>query len=158
MDDLTAGIRAQDRYVMIMVILGIAVCVVIMGLFLMNLSAKPPVVTHESYWILESYRDSTGILLPVIDGTEITAQFGNDGNLSGTSGCNTYSAAYLIYGKQIAVTPPVSTHQSCSAPGIMQQESAFLTDLPRAAYLQTGGNGMKVLNNESKILLTFHPA
>jgi heat shock protein HslJ len=141
---------------MILAIFAIAVGMAFLAIFLFTISAKPPVVTQDSYWILESYHDATGILIPVIDNTEVTARFGDDGILSGTAGCNRYSAAYLVRGKQLAITPPrVQTQLSCLVPGIMEQESAFLADLPSAASLQTGGTKMKVLNNESRVILSF---
>jgi heat shock protein HslJ len=154
-DDITVGSLTKTNPLTILALIAVAVGVVVLIIFLYYLPSKPLVVTHDSDWVLESYRDSTGILLPVIDGTEITARFGNNGNLSGRSGCNDYSAAYLIMGKQIVVSSPAQTRMLCGAPGIMQQESAFLADLPTAAYLQTGGTGMKILNNQSKIMLTF---
>lgn len=162
MADLPAGTGTRSRYVTMLAILAIALAVVLLVLFLFTLSVKPPAVPRDSYWTLESYRDSTGILIPVIDGSGITARFGGDGMLSGTAGCNRYAAAYLVYGdkgRQLAIVPPqLQTRLSCPAPGIMQQESAFLADLPYAAFLQTGGTGLKVLNNESEVILTFRPA
>jgi heat shock protein HslJ len=152
----TAGTDTGNRYVKILAILILAVSVVILAIFLFTISVKQPEVTQDSYWVLESYRDSTGILIPVIDNTGITGRFGGDGILSGTSGCNNYSTAYLVQGKKIAIVPPrLQTQLLCPAPGIMQQESAFLADLSSASYLQTGGTGMKVLNNESRVILSF---
>ena len=152
----TAGTGTRNWHVVILIFLILAVSVAILAIFLFTISVKPPVVTQDSFWVLESYRDSTGILIPVIDNAGITARFGGDGILSGTSGCNRYSAAYLVQGKQIAIVPPrLQTQLLCPTPGIMQQESAFLADLSSASYLQTGGTGMKVLNNESRVILSF---
>jgi len=152
----TAGTGTRNRHVTIIAILILAVSVAILAIFLFTISVIPPAVTQDSYWVLESYRDSTGILIPVIDNTGITAQFGGDGILSGTSGCNRYSTAYLVQGKKIAIVPPrLQTQQLCPTPGIMQQESALLADLSSASYLQTGGIAMKVLNNESRVILSF---
>ena len=158
MADDPDGIWTTNRPIMILAALALVVGVAFLIIFLFSLTAKPPVVTHDSDWSLESYQDSTGILIPVIDNTEITARFSTDGNLSGTAGCNSYSAVYLLYGKQIAITPPVQTKKSCTAPGIIQQETAFLADLSHAASLQKGGTGMKILNNESRVILIFRQA
>ena len=153
--DGPAGIWTTNRPILILAALALVVGIAFLIIFFFSLTAKPPVVTHDSDWILESYQDSTGILIPVIDTTDVIVRFSNDGNLSGTAGCNTFSAIYIQYGKQIAITPPVQTRLSCPAPGIMQQESAFLSDLSHAASLQKGGTGMKVLNNESRVILIF---
>lgn len=155
MADFNAINPTKNRPLKILALIAIVVGVVVLVIFLINFTTKPPLVVHDSDWVLESYRDSTGVLIPVIGGTDITARFSNTGILSGRSGCNNYSAAYLIVGKQIVVSPPSQTIMHCPLPGIMQQESAFLADLPKAAFLETGGNGMKILNNQSKVILTL---
>lgn len=158
MEEPPANTLPDNRYISILLIVGLAVCVVFLFLFLTNLSPTPPEVARETSWILESYADSTGILIPVIGGSDITTRFSTNGTLSGTSGCNAYTAAYLVSGKKIAITPAVRTRLTCAEPGIMPQESAFLTDLPRAAFIQTGGEGMKLLDNESRVILAYRLA
>lgn len=159
MADTPAVPGPKNRYLNVLALLALVIGVALLAIFLFTLSVKPPVVSQDASWVLESYRDPTGILIPVIDGAGITARFSSNGTLSGSAGCNQYTTAYLSSGKQVAIASPrLLTRLTCPLPGIMGQESAFLADLSQAASLQTGGTGMKVLNNESRVILTFRAA
>jgi heat shock protein HslJ len=69
----------------------------------------------------------------VLDGTTLTAAFGEDGSLDGSAGCNSYSASYMVQGTFLSITPPSATGMLCGEPeGIMEQESAFLAALQSA--------------------------
>jgi heat shock protein HslJ len=68
----------------------------------------------------------------VAAGTNVTAMFtpgeaANSGTISGSSGCNTYNAAYTLDGQNIAVQPPAVTRMYC-AEG-METEQAYLQAL-----------------------------
>ncbi|MEF8715484.1 MAG: META domain-containing protein, partial [Accumulibacter sp.] len=41
------------------------------------------------------------------------------GQVHGSSGCNTYRAAYTSEGNRLAIGPVVSTRKACSAEGVM---------------------------------------
>lgn len=59
--------------------------------------------------------------------TEVTdAQF-IDGKLTGNSGCNQYSAGYILEENRITIGPVMTTRMQCSEPkDIMQQEQEYL--------------------------------
>jgi polar amino acid transport system substrate-binding protein len=68
---------------------------------------------------------------PVLPDTTLTTAFDRTGKVNGSSGCNSYSASYLVSGSQLTMTPPTGTSMICNTPaGIMEQESAFLALLP----------------------------
>jgi heat shock protein HslJ len=64
---------------------------------------------------------------PVINGTEITAHFGND-QISGFAGCNNYSGTLTATGDYFTVTNVVTTRKVC-ADDVMAQEQAYLAGL-----------------------------
>jgi len=80
-----------------------------------------------------------------IPGTHISLEFAN-GMLSGFSGCNTYNASYITTlaagpSNTISVGPIANTGQQCSEE-IMQQEQAYLTNLPTASSYLINGTTM----------------
>jgi len=93
-------------------------------------------------WRLQSYRDpaSLGGLSPVLTGTTLTIDFGRDGKVTGSAGCNTYTSTYVVQGSLLAFTLPTASTKLCSEPqGIMAQEDAFLALLPTiGSYSMTG--------------------
>jgi heat shock protein HslJ len=75
---------------------------------------------------------------PLVAGTNITAEFGSEGKVSGSSGCNQYNGTYTVSGKNITVTPTASTLMACDQ-AVMDQENAYLDALGQAkTYAVTG--------------------
>ena len=106
-------------------------------------------------WTLELYEDTAGNLVPVQPGTQITAAFGEDGGLSGSAGCNQYSANYAVRDLAITISPPVSTKIVCENPRIMQQESAYMNDLERTAVLRISDTRLKLFDTSGNPVLVF---
>jgi heat shock protein HslJ len=95
----------------------------------------------DMVWVLESMGDPdnpTG----VESGMVITAIFSQEGNLSGTSGCNNYVASYTLQDNQITIHQPVSTLRACTQG--MEQEAAYLEALMGAESYQIKGASLEI--------------
>jgi heat shock protein HslJ len=100
-------------------------------------------------WTLMGIQGESGSI-PVLNGTTITAVFGTDGKITGSSGCNEYFSSYQVSGNTMTVGPVGQTKMSCgSPPGVMIQESTYIAMLQNAVTFQvndtmlvidTGGN------------------
>jgi heat shock protein HslJ len=98
-------------------------------------------------------------VVSVIIGTELTASFGADGTVSGSAGCNNYSAGYELDGNSISIGLAISTMMACDQPeGIMEQELEYLTALGTAATYQITGDRMEMRTAEGSIAVTFEAA
>ena len=96
-----------------------------------------------SSWDVISYNNGKGGVVSLIIGTEISANFGEDGQLTGRAGCNDYFASYETDGDQITIGLPGVTQKFCSEPeGIMEQEQAYLAALQTAATYNIQGADM----------------
>jgi heat shock protein HslJ len=94
-------------------------------LFLLNAcirSSDVGVVDLEGRtWVLTSYTD----IQPVV-GHQPTLQF-EDGQVSGTTGCNHYGGSYQLEGDSIRFEALFSTEMACLDPdGLMEQEQVYL--------------------------------
>jgi heat shock protein HslJ len=95
----------------------------------------------DSAWVLEKFVDGNRVT-PVLDGTEITLRFDGGtlrrtGTISGSAGCNTYSADYEFINEFTSGTPAVTsvTEKACSVPaGVMAQEQRYLSRLEDDTY------------------------
>jgi heat shock protein HslJ len=85
---------------------------------------SPTVSLPGTSWILVSAR------LQPIEGA--TLAFGTDGTVSGTSGCNTYTAAFELNGEFITVGPLTLAPVACDA-SAAPQASVLEDALPKAA-------------------------
>ena len=69
-------------------------------------------------WNLFNYNNGKGAIQSVMIGSTTTAVFGSDWKLSGTGGCNQYSAGYTTTASNgITITQPTSTMMACARTG-----------------------------------------
>jgi len=97
-------------------------------------------------WRLTAYGpvDSTTPAVPDVDATLI---FGEDGTLTGSTGCNELGGDYLVEGDQITFVQIVSTLILC--PELqMAQEEAMLRVLMETASFKIEGDTLTITNNE----------
>jgi heat shock protein HslJ len=94
-------------------------------------------------WKVTFYNNGKQALVSVIIGTQLTADFAKDGRLSGSGGCNQYSADYKTAGKSITIGPALATLMICAQPaGVMDQEAQYLAALQSAATYSIDGDKM----------------
>ena len=86
---------------------------------------------------------------------ELTAIFDEDGMLSGSSGCNTYTSEYTTDKGAIEIAAVAGTKKACAEPaGVMEQEASYLALLP-AVKFRVDGRALELLNVDDKRLVSF---
>jgi heat shock protein HslJ len=155
--DCTATQKPQPIGVAFSIALALVGLLVLLIIFLNipGIKASAGVSMTRSDWTLQSYADTTGTLVPLKHGTQVTAIFGSDGRVSGSAGCNQYSATYTVRDFAVSISPPVSTKIFCGDPGVVQQESAYLSDLVRAGELRISESNLKFYDGSGKPVLVF---
>ena len=102
-------------------------------------------------WVLAS-----GVDVPGWEAHAPSAQFA-DGRLSGSSGCNRYSADYTLDGDALTLGPAVATKMAC--PGTAGAvETAFTGTLGRATGWRMDGEQLVLVDGEDEELLRFATA
>lgn len=121
-------------------------------------TAVPGAELNGTAWNLLSY-EQNGSMTDVLEGTTVTLIFGRNDTLSGSAGCNAYSAGYLIDGTGIAVGPAISTLMYCEKPGVMEQESAYLRLLGTAtSFAIEGDDTLTLADQNGTAILVFERA
>lgn len=106
-------------------------------------------------WEATMFRQGDGVSSPLPD-TQVTAVFGEDGTLSGSAGCNTYSATYTAERGTIEIGEPAVTRKACvKPPGVMEQEQAYLDALPRATGYRVEGATLSLLTPEGTYVAIY---
>lgn len=109
-----------------------------------------------SSWTLTEYADGNGNVIPVLPGTTVTAEFGDDGLLTGWGGCNGYSATYDVAAKLVNIDAIVMTEIFCMEPeGIMDQESQYLSSLEQSAAYVIVGSAMGLFDEDNTVLAIY---
>jgi len=79
-------------------------------------------------WNVVNYNNGKDAVVSLVAGSELTLEFGTDGQVSGSGGVNRYNGAYEVDGASISVGPLASTKMA-GEPELMEQEAAFLKAL-----------------------------
>lgn len=110
----------------------------------------------KTNWTLLSYADAGGTLVPVINGSDMTARFDRvEGRMGGRSGCNWYSFLYATKGNAVTLSRETITDMRCDRPGIMEQESAFLAILSNVSSFRVSGSTLKMYDAAGTTVFVF---
>ncbi len=108
-------------------------------------------------WLLTGILQNGGVSSLVL-GTEITAGIA-EGTLSGTAGCNRYTAQMTVEGSTVTIGPAAATKMFCGEPeGVMEQEQAYLAALEQAVRLELSRQTLTFYNAEGLPVLLFTAA
>jgi heat shock protein HslJ len=103
-------------------------------------------------WQVISYNNGKQAVVSVVAGSELTADFGTDGRLTGSTGCNNYNGEYKVDGNKITIGPLASTMMFCNDPaGVMDQETQFLAALQSAATYKLEGNRLELRTQDGAL-------
>ncbi|MFO7679579.1 MAG: META domain-containing protein [Chloroflexota bacterium] len=111
----------------------------------------------DTAWEVVNYNNGRGAVIGLITGTEISAYFGAEGELSGNAGCNQYFTSYTAANGTIQIGAIGSTMRFCEEPaGVMEQESEYLAALASADTYTIQGNmlQMRTANDQLAVLMT----
>jgi heat shock protein HslJ len=107
-------------------------------------------------WQVISYNNGKQAVTSVLIGSELTADFGTDGKLAGSAGCNNYNGGFEVDGNKITVGPLASTMKMCNEPeGVMDQESQFLAALESAATYKIEGTRLELRTADGALAADF---
>jgi len=114
---------------------------------------QPPSIAGS--WKLDSIANGSTVSR-VVAGTNITAVFAPDGNLTGSAGCNQYFAGYTTSGDLLNVSAIGTTRMYCGVPaGVMDQESLYLGNLGNATRYVIQGTQLTLRDSSGKATLFY---
>ncbi|MCP1661708.1 MAG: META domain-containing protein [Methanocalculus sp. MSAO_Arc1] len=106
-----------------------------------------------SDWQLETFIDSETASSLVLE-TTITLSFDHEG-ISGSAGCNRYVGTYTLDGSTIEFGPVGATKMYCGEPGVMDQESRYLSYLENMSSVLIKGDRLTLTDDEGDQSLVF---
>ena len=103
-------------------------------------------------WRLVSY----GVLenrASVIEGSTITLEFGADGRVGGSSGCNNYGGGYTVEGHNLTFGEITRTLMACVDAGVMAQEQTYFDALASATAFDLNGDRLVIAYGDGQQLV-----
>ena len=107
-----------------------------------------------SKWSLVSFGEG-GSETPVVEGSAITLEFGEEGQAGGSGGCNSYGAKYEVKGNTLKMQEINSTLMACANEPVMQQELQYFGALESASSFEITEDKLTLLYNDGKGWLNF---
>ncbi len=124
------------------------------AILVFELQAAAPLAGAQ--WQALSFNNGLGGVTSVMSGTEITAIFDENGTLSGSAGCNSYTTSYTVDGNQISIMPAATTMMFCAEPeNVMEQEAAFVAALPMADTFSIEGDRLELRTADGALIASF---
>lgn len=116
---------------------------------------QAPVSLTGVEWVAINYNNGREAVVSILLDTEITANFSEDGRLSGSAGCNNYMTGYTVDGDAISIEPAATTRKMC-AEDVMQQESAYLAALLMAETFNIQGDRLELRTADGALVASYH--
>jgi heat shock protein HslJ len=97
---------------------------------------------------------TTGNLTPALTIKDVTLNFANDGKVSGSAGCNSFSGKYeSTMGGELKVSDITRTLMLCTQPGLMDQEKDFLDALDEAKSYKVVSGKLTITADDGMLLV-----
>jgi len=126
------------------------------GAAVLTFEVQTPTPLTNTLWQATGYNNGRGGVTSLVIGTEINATFSDDGTLSGSAGCNNFTATYSVEGQQISIMPMATTMMLCPEPeGIMEQEAEFIAALGTAATYAIEGDQLALRMADGALVASF---
>jgi heat shock protein HslJ len=120
-------------------------------------TTSPALQLEGTTWTLASLATETGVN-NTLPNTTITAIF-DDGNVTGSSGCNRYFGSYQLNKTEIVIGQVGSTLMFCADPdGIMIQETTYLLLLKNVTSYAISNNELTLSDSLGNPQLVFEAA
>jgi heat shock protein HslJ len=124
------------------------------GKDLLVYQAAPKDTLSGTSWTATGVNNGKGAVESVAAGTTITASFGTDGQLSGSGGCNQYSATFTSADGTIVIGPIAGTRMACD-PAVSDQETAYFAALDAAATYKVQGSTLELRDDTGAIQVSY---
>lgn len=95
-------------------------------------------------WEVTGINNGRQAVVSVQNGTRVTLAFDEQGRVSGSAGCNRFSAHFETGPGTVRIEAPAATRMACPEPGVMAQEQAFLRALEALRTARIEGDQLEL--------------
>jgi heat shock protein HslJ len=124
------------------------------GVVLAELRAQSQSLAGTS-WDVMNLNNGRQAVVGIVSGATLTMAFDNDGGVSGSTGCNRFTATYRAEGDTLRLSSVATTRMACPDPALAEQEQAFLRALESVATLSFEGNRLDLRTADDALALVL---
>ena len=108
-------------------------------------------------WSATGVNNGRDAVVGIAEADTITAEFGDGGQLTGSGGCNTFSATWSTDGSSITISTPASTKETCGTE-VDQTEQQYFAALANATTFERSGNTLTLRDATGATQVSFTAA
>lgn len=110
-------------------------------------------------WRVTGFNNGRKAVVSPLAGTDLTMEFGDDGRVGGSAGCNRFNAPYTADGSKLVIERAVLTRGICAKPaGVMDQEQLFMMALQTVATMRFEGDRLELRTADGALAATLAKA
>lgn len=128
----------------------------LLGFVLVLSACKSQSLQLTGQWKLIAYGSLQSMTTPT-DDSEAGLTFGDDGTVTGNSGCNSLGGEYKVEDKKITFSEVTSTLMACDE-ALMNQESVFTQVMNGTAEFEIEDQTLAITNKDMVLVFTAVPA
>jgi len=125
---------------------------------LLTYQREPPPVLAGTEWRMTGYNNGKGGFVSALGAVAVTAAFGADGRLTGSSGCNEYRGKYTQDGENLTVGTLILMTRKACAPETLDQERAYLSALRSATHAEGEGSELLLTRGDDTRVVAYTAA
>lgn len=118
--------------------------------------ASPADQLDGTSWVLAAFAGENGTMSPAVTAADAASlNFGADGVLNGSTGCNRIIGTYLQSGSSLTIELGPMTKMACDE-AVTVQENAVISNMGKVAAFRSG-NDLVLTTADGATLLTYSP-
>ncbi len=107
-------------------------------------------------WSATGINNGRQAVSSLVKDSSVTMDFGKDGIVGGSAGCNRYTATYKSDGSSLTIGQAAVTRMMCAEPtGVMEQEQQFLRALSTVATARFEGDRLELRTAEGALAVAL---
>ena len=106
-------------------------------------------------WSVVNLNNGRQAVVGTVSGATVTMAFDTAGRVSGTTGCNQYTAAYSADGDTLRLSSVAATRLACDDQARREQEQAFLRALESVATLRFEGDRLVLRQKDGAMAIVL---
>ncbi|MDP2013413.1 MAG: META domain-containing protein [Actinomycetota bacterium] len=112
-----------------------------------------------SSWVATGINNGKAAVVSDANTSRVTAKFDTEGRISGSGGCNTYTATFTASGKNaLKIGPAASTMMACEPESIMTTEQQYFAALAKVTSYKRDANRLTLMDSSGATQVTYIPA
>jgi len=105
-------------------------------------------------WNVTAINNGRQAVASLVSGTTVTMVFTDDGKVTGSAGCNQYTARYEAERTKFRFIAPAATRKMCPGAGVMEQEQSFLKALEAVKKMRVEGSRVEFRDDKGALQVT----